>query len=245
MWDWSKLSTRNYDETFPINFLTSVTFEVRFDPLLAIQQKVPTFQEKIRGKYPGLGKGVSFSIGLPFQESPESIQWEFSTKDKTSHIRLSMDRLIFVTKEYKNYSEFRENYTFAFNEFTKTTKLQNFNRLGLRYINEIPLPHENNVIEYILKRFNPIISRSRIEEDAPITFQTEYRVRHDEGLVTLRNNLSFEDGIPKYIIDIDGYSVEVMTSNQIETISEKLHNLIVTEFHKNITDKFLESLRGE
>ncbi len=61
------MSTRNYKETFPQNFLTSVSCEVRFLPLLAIRRMIPDIQSKLREEYPIIEQGfpIQFDGTMP------------------------------------------------------------------------------------------------------------------------------------------------------------------------------------
>jgi len=234
------MSQRNLEEIFKINYLTSVSCEIRFTPLMIIKDKVAEFQKEIRNYFPNIQKGIFPISGFEFNE------WIFHTNDNRKKIIATTDRLGVITTTYNDFKPFFEMVTKNIGKFFEIiTDIDNVSRIGMRYTNEIPLD-KDNPIKDILNWFNPTIYEDKINNLKPIAFSSEIRIIHEANTLTSRNNFSLIIGnSPKYIIDIDSYTEKEIETENINSIIIELHKLAIKEFHNNIKDEFLQILRGK
>jgi len=54
-----------------------------------------------------------------------------------------------------------------------------------------------------------------------------------------------KNGFTNYIIDIDSFKVGTLQHKDLEFIVTKLHDNLIEEFHKNVTENLLEHLRSD
>ena len=232
------MSSRDYKAVFKNNFLTSVSCEIRFPPLLIIKEKIGEFQKEIRKEFPKHTKGFMLPKEFDFNE------WSFISEDEKNTLRVFTDRFSIITKSYNNFKPFYDMVYNTINKFIKTFKeIDALTRIGLRYINEISL-NSKNPIEDIMKWFNPLIYNNKIKESKPIGFSVEFRVPNGSNIITCRNTFPI-DKPPIYIIDTDSYTNRDIKIGNHPSILTELHDLAIIEFHNNVKDEFLEILRGE
>lgn len=242
------LSNRNLSESFPKNFLESVAFEVRFTPLLAIQESIPEFQKRIRKRYPLMGKG--YAIQLPFPGSSfqaETSEWVFSSKDGVKQIKAAFDKFIFIAKEYDNHKAFRNDSLEIISILADLTEIDSYSRVGMRYINQIPIAGQCDPLEEVLRLFNPTIDKTRISSDKPFKFSSEFRIRSEESIIICSRN-SYQETVERgwlYVIDVDSFTEDDVKHSSLPKIEQNLHDFALKEFHNRIKDEFVALLRGE
>lgn len=232
------MSSREYNEVFKLNFLSSVACEIRFTHLLYIKEKLGEFQKEIRKEFPKLEKGFLLSKEFEFNE------WFFISEDDKNKLRISTDRISIITTSYNDFQPFYEMVCDIIGKFIKPfQEIDVLTRIGLRYTNKISL-NSDEPLEDILKWFNPLIYENKIRELNPIRFSVEFRTPKEKNVITCRNAL-LVDKSPRYIIDTDSYTTRKVKIEVIDSIIKELHDLAIIEFHNNIKDEFLEILRGE
>jgi len=232
------MSKRDYSKIFKKNYLTSVAFEMRFVPLFIIKQHVIDFQRQIREEFP-------FSPREPFLPSFEPEKWIFNSKEGKNQIKLTDERFGFNTKEYNSFEPFFENIKKKKDLFLKIVKedIENVSRIGIRYINEIPLEGENPIDE-ILEWFEPKIDKNNLNNNTVINFFTEIRSEYNRNGLTCSNQFYQRktDNSYWYVIDIDSYTEKTIKKENIENLIKELHSIAIKEFHENVTDQFLKTL---
>lgn len=232
------MSSRDYNEVFKKNFLTSVACEIRFTPLLIIKEKIGEFQKKIRKDFPKHEKGFSIPKDFEFDE------WVFISEDGRNKLRIFTDRISIITTLYNDFNPFQTMVDDILRKFFESFQdIDALNRVGLRYTNDISIDSDNP-LDNILKWFNPLIYENKIKELAPIGFSVEFRIPKGENIITCRNTLPI-DKSTRYIIDTDSYTTKEAKIEDIKSIIKELHDLTIVEFHNNIKDEFLSILRGE
>jgi len=241
------LTERNLEEIFPKNYLTSVACEIRFDPLLMIQNKIPEFQEKIRGELPLFG----FESIIPVVEASITTQysgvnqWMFRSKDKTKTLKIVVNRIGFIVSKYSNFSNFYPEMIKYFNDFFKICNIDKFSRIGLRYVNEFKLNEFEDSQQISLEKFfNVALNKALIEEYSPFQFGTTIRSERDKYKIIIRNEFNTNiSGESNYIIDIDAFKSGILEKKKLETVIKELHILELQEFHRNITDEVINILK--
>ena len=239
------MTERDYTEIFKKNFLTSVSCEVRFKPLLLIQNFIPKFQKEIRDALPNINMGMP--IIIPEMASPLSslFRWDFSSIDGKKVIKISIDTISFIQSNYNNFNEYLPEVLKYFKKFFDLCGIKEFSRIGLRYVNEFPLKELENSEEIsLLKFFNPMITTDVLSDLNPIQFDLMMRRNIENVTLVTRNNLIPNiDKKDKFIIDIDSFKMAEIKQNDLEGLIKILHDLLIKEFYRNITNDLIKILR--
>ncbi len=243
------MSERDIEEIFPKNFLNSVACEIRFDPLLTIQNKIPEFQEKIRGGLPAFGIGKTFPLVESSITSPFGgvSQWVFKSRNEIKTLKVVFNKIVFIVSEYSTFEEFfREAFEY-FNHFFEICGIESFFRIGLRFVNEFRLSEiEESPDVPLTKYFNIVLDEGLFEDYNPFQFESTIRCEKDDNALFIKHEFSINpDEEAIYVIDIDAFKAGELKKEDLETIIRDLHTLEVKEFHKSITDELVNVLRGE
>jgi len=233
------MSHRDLKKVFNVNFLTSVACEIRFPPLLIIKEKISKFQKEIRSDFPQIQKGI-FPTGFGVED------WVFISNDNQNKLRVTTDRLSFITTSYNDFKPYYKMISDNLKKFFKTIdEIDVLSRIGLRYTNDIPI-NDDNPLEDIIKWFNTIIFEKKIKDLKPNSFSVEMRIPKGNNIISYRNHYSLGiNNTLRYIIDIDSYTEREINKEKAESIINELHDLVIKEFHNNIKDEFLHVLGGE
>ena len=230
-------------ESLHSNYLKSVSYEIRFVPLLIIQEDIGKFQKEIRQDYPRFEKGFQIR-GVSSSIQEEFIEWVFTSEDGNDVIRMGMSRIAFISKEYTTFEEFWEKLEKIIKSFHDAFQITEFTRIGLRHVNSIPIKGNEIDSETFLKWFKPLINEDILKEFPPFTFNLDYRKEFGDYKTAIRNVFGLgNDGKLFFQIDIDSY-IEIKTKkDEIEKHTEQLHELNNDEFYRNVTDDFIEKLK--
>ena len=130
--------------------LQSVSFELRFSPILQIAKDSPAeFQNGIINAFPLMSEQMqrqhtlnlclSSSENAPILPSNNVVSseklWIFQSGDNTKSIILTKKSLTIATDNYRNWVEFKQDIQRAFDSLVTSYKGVVFTRMGLRYIN--------------------------------------------------------------------------------------------------------------
>ena len=146
-------------EVFPNPTVKQVVFQLKFPNLFYLENKIGDFQMKIMKGYPKselqYRRSVLFADLGPkgdFKPVDEDIGkkiWEFSSEDKGSKISITTNSLTIISEHYKTYSldgadKFRDAIKSVVDSFIDVMGIPMFSRIGLRYIDECPVPAMDN-----------------------------------------------------------------------------------------------------
>ncbi len=118
--------------------------------------------------------------------------------------------------------------------------IKNFTRLGIRYIDHCPLEKLEN--EYFKNFYTPLFDIDRYKLEDIIENRMLFRVRKKNYQLLFQSAIREIDNSYKYIMDFDGYSINVEASNFLN-VTDELKHLIKKEFLSNITENFKEYMR--
>ncbi len=236
------------EEYFENNFLNQVAFEVRFPADLTMKDNIPQFQKLIKNDFNIFSEKYSFKV--PFGKEFESVHLiDYGFKDEKAEIEIYLNRYShfgLTTSKYVGYKGFSELYFVNLEKMIKHFKINEITRIGIRYVNIIPLSIKNiEANEFYKMWFNSLISED-FNFDKFINQLIDLRFRENGYSVHLRFIFS-QDERKNYtiIIDIDNSFVEKMPTNidSIKKIIDDLHIGIKKRFFKLINEEFLKVLR--
>jgi uncharacterized protein (TIGR04255 family) len=214
-------------KTYKRNPLLATVVELKYHPILKIDDGIPDFQDLIRTKFPLFREEKISAVNI---DSPNQITVENSTKflfiseDSNSSISLSQKSVILEDRNHQNKSRMLEGFLLAIESLKSVYKSIGPIRLGMRYINDInPVSIGNDLereitIDHLIKteylQIPPILER-----DKTTTFSSETRSSYDDGFLTFRTGIQPDQDSFKYRFDFDRY----MENNiEVENIADYL-----------------------
>lgn len=238
----------NYEDIhYKKNYLTNVVCRLDFPSILEISTHIPdTFQNMIKEEFPHFESKmmVKYSTFLNKDEKIDKRQempsYYFLNNEKDKVVNLSQDSLTIEFFKYNNFDEFMDIVKKIISSFIAIYKPGNFNRLGLRYVNQIILDKGNpliwkeyinnsliHIIENFLNRDNHI---SRAMSQIVLTYD-DYKINFNYGIF----NSEFPSKISRkeFILDFDCYTDFVEGDSIIEQI-ELFNREIKLLFEKSI-----------
>lgn len=246
-------------EVFPYPTVKEVDFEIKYPNLFSVENKIGDFQARIIDKFPEsqqvFHRHMLFAdvgpegklTGIPDQLGPDISKKTWIFKSTQQHeIRVTTNSLAIVSLHHKTYNnpssaeKFREVIDFVVSNFFQTITVPIIKRIGLRYIDECPLPSKDN--ETLSRLYNSTfpIGRFPIANAEGIYFEITTK-RNNHNLI-YREGLAKEGDRYKLILDFDGFEMDV-TSTDFLRVTDELHEMIEEEYFSIIKEPIKEYMR--
>ena len=247
------------DEIFPNPTVKEVAFEIRFPNLFYIENKIGELQLKIMEEFPdsslifkapiaftNVGSKGEYSLPPGFEEEVGNKIWEFES-EKDYKLNISSNSVVIISKYHKTYNldnedKFRDIIEFVVDSFLEVMPIPTINRIGLRYIDECPLPIKDN--ETFSKYYNSVfpIERFNLSDASEMDFKTMIKV--EDYYLRYVESLQKVDDEYKLILDFDGFAEKIDPNEYLE-VTDALHEIIVQEYFETINEPVLEHMREE
>ncbi|MHA1197035.1 MAG: TIGR04255 family protein [Promethearchaeota archaeon] len=241
-------------ETFPNTFLDSVACEVRFNTDLTIKEKIIKFQNIIKDTFPTYIESLSIPIGFPSTvEKTNIMNYIFKNEDIDTEVYLNTFSIFGIrTNNYSNYDDFSKLFLKILKEFIKLCNISHFTRLGLRYINVIPLDKDRIKANDLKKKYFYSFLKENFEKN---DFESQHlSLKYYEKKYEIHQQFIFrksKNKIYEVIIDIDNSlknKINISEDKELrkfQNIINELHALIKIKFFETITESFLKRLRED
>jgi uncharacterized protein (TIGR04255 family) len=245
------------NEILPNPTVKQVSFEVRFPNLFFIESKIGELQMKVMEKFPNaallLQKQLFFGeagpdgkINLPTDNDKDIVKkiWQFKSEDKYEFNVLT-DSINIQSTHHKTYmkegaDKFRDIIKFVMDSFFEIAKIPKLSRIGLRYIDECPIPNKENskMREWYNTTFP--LDRFDIADASEMVFRTVVK----KGDFSLRylEKLEIIDAKPYLKLDYDGSALNIEADNYL-SVTDSLYLLIKHEFEATIKAPVLEYMK--
>jgi uncharacterized protein (TIGR04255 family) len=156
----------------------------------------------------------------------------------------SLDITSHYHKTYNNTqsnNRFRDIIVFVLEPFIELTKIPLINRIGLRYIDECPLNEKNN--SHLTSNYNTVfpIDRFNLNDMIDSTYST--LVKRGENYMRYKETFQEKDMKLNYTLDFDAFRTNINSENYL-SVTDNLHELILAEYEKSITESVIEYMRG-
>ena len=203
--------------------------------------------EKVKEKFPN--REQRLFQNLEVTKSQEDLQHQLQTSERI--LLLSEDRKRFIQvgprllavnclKPYPAWASFKEMINTALEALAATIKIDEFQRIGLRYINRIEIPFTSlNLEEYF--EFRPFLGK-KLPQDMTnfiVGCMLMFHNGRDCCRIQLTNTVSEESSNVAFLLDLD-YSLakpqEVVKQQAMEWL-EAAHRKVYDIFEGCITDK--------
>ena len=121
------------------NFIQGCVCELRFPSILELENKPPEgLQKRLRKKYPLYEQKDAVDIGPP-GDVKRHPTYVFRTKDRKWAISLRSSSISLETTAYTDFNEFTNRLLTILKESSSLLDTDFFTRVGLRYINRVPV----------------------------------------------------------------------------------------------------------
>lgn len=121
------------------NFINAALVELRFPVLLELEYQDPVqFQKLLRKEYPHYSKQKGVALNET-GAAPIPNRYVFESKRRDCVISLRPDAITIELRKYKDYEDFRDRLSGLLDHSEGLLETSFFTRVGLRYINRVPL----------------------------------------------------------------------------------------------------------
>ena len=249
-------------EVFLHPTVKEVAFEIKFPHLFSIENKIGEFQDKIIMQFPESaqilsrqlvfadtgteGKLENAQVREGFEPNAVRKAWSFKSKQDIE-VKVQTNSLSIISQEHKTYNnpgtekKFRDIIDFVVTNFFKTINVPIIKRIGLRYIDECPLPSKDN--ETLKKLYNSTFPTDRFPINDATTFyfnintiRKNHKLIYQEALV---KNSKDHDTL---ILDFDGFETEIASGDFLR-VTDELHSIIEEEYFSIIKDPVKQYMR--
>jgi uncharacterized protein (TIGR04255 family) len=231
-----RFSQADLEEVFPANPIREVDFEIRFTPRLRVQAEMWRFQEELVEEYPDVGlesailpNGTTLSITV------------FQNQRKARVIKVSPHNMALAFSSYNNFEEFKDEVQRRTSNFCGIFEISSLTRIGLRYVNEIPLPTQQP--ESITKYVRPLVEFERIPLHSVQQFAMQVASQLNDHMILVRTAM-LAGPVRTYILDIDAYTETIQPMSDIPSLIERFHASVQHVFLDHVTDEYRDVMRG-
>lgn len=247
-WQLGSLGRKLYER----NCLENVVCQIRFRPILKVEEKIADFQEVVRTKYPEYSVSAGRQINL-FNgniDVKEEKQFLFKKAGKADTIALVRDFIAFETKSYERRSVFLEDVKLGLQALAGTHKVVNPTRIGLRFVNAIDKEIISNDLgqpvswsDLISEDFLAVPKKLASIDDASTYHEITSNI--DDGKLILRYGIIRLPGDenPKFRFDVDRYTEGEIPFDQIVEKVSKFNEHALSLFSALVGAKLSEWLK--
>jgi len=249
------------NEVFPNPTLKQVIFQIRYPSLFYIENRIGDLQIKIMQEFPesalafrrqivfaDVGPGVKLDdIADKLSLEPTNKLWQFRSA-RGYELNVLNDSLDISSQFHKTYNNpsaenrFRDVIQFVLESFLEVTKIPLITRVGLRYIDECPVPANNN--EAFLSYYATSFPLARFNLATAREMQFIAVVKTGERFLRYAEKYRLVDGQPNLTLDFDGFA-ESVPPDECLRVTDELHALILSEYERTIKEPVYQYMRRQ
>jgi uncharacterized protein (TIGR04255 family) len=236
------------NEIFPYPTVKQVIFQIRFNPLFYLGDRMGEFQQKIMNEFPEsslIVKTPTFTftsdtktqekIQFETESDPNLKIWQFKSKNGVV-LNVEKNSLSLTSEFHKTYQlgsgeRFRDLIEVVLNNFFEITKIPIIKRIGLRYIDECPIPSKTNA--KFKEYYNTSFPLNRFDLRNVEEMLVTSLVKKKECNLRYIETLQKTDNKYKLILDFDAFQNDVDSTDYL-TVTDILHTIISDEYEKTI-----------
>lgn len=241
--------------TFPRNTIKLTIIQLRFQPILKISEKIPDFQENVRGRFPKFEEGMVRTIKPMLPEGfevKEERQFRFISIDEKAILGLGPAAVYLESHTHKSRHELFQDMNLAVEALKNIYSPIVSSRIGMRYINEIHKDLISNDLGEELQWYN-IINKEYLSGPSSLAgiedtlMSSQIRSKVNGGMLTLRYGLIGDLDNPTYTFDIDRYNEGNFDLDKLKEIldafADDIYSLYLTVVGKSL-EKWLTKPNG-
>lgn len=253
---------KNYKIDYITNFIIRFDYNDIREGILEELQKI--FEEKYKFIINETKMVETGKIKVDFEKKQSEIESEGMKKEfliynaeRTERLKFSSDFFIYETIKYTSYDSIKNIIQDFIDIINKNGKEEVFNRIGMRYINNIELPYEKKEDifdwkDYINEKIwnnSQFINYDRVLQK--ITVQEFKSINKDSNII-----FRLQTGIPNpnkpaeiikknFLIDIDGFTMNVEKMINAFSKLQEIHDELSNIFDNCIESKLINIMNGE
>jgi len=246
-------------EVFPNPTVKKVIFQIRFPNLFSMENMIGDYQLRIMEKFPNSKLIFSRNILIAqmgpeakIEEPPEGLDsaatmkiWNFISEEgvELNVHNDSLDITSTLHKTYNNPTEknrFRDSIKFTLDNFFKVTSIPKLKRIGLRYIDDCPVPAKES--ESFKEYYNSTFELDRFPIESAVEMSFTARVKRNDYFLRFKEALKDTDGNLKFVLDFDSYAIDVQSKDYL-TVTDNLHQIITDEYETIIKEPVYDYMR--
>jgi len=221
--------------------LKNVVCQMTFPEILGLDSRaVRPIQIALSSKYPTVGRDqeMKLNVGAQGLVPTGEVRPTFSFRDNAGEwsVTLTPDSLALETQAYDDFTDFASRWHDVCREVVETMEISQRDRIGLRYINHIPISPEDDLREIIQTSLLGVAGEPLGGAKKLIRSFQEVVFEQEDGFVTLRHGLLNSEGNDTYVLDFDYFS-EIHTPLDLQEQDQTL-----IDFNHAIFDIFKGSL---
>jgi uncharacterized protein (TIGR04255 family) len=247
------------NEVFPSPTVKQVIFQVRFPNLFYLESRMGEFQLRVMKNFPkssmALNRQFLIAQGVKIGEvgaaqgdiEPPEVEkvWNFESETGVElHVKAdSMDLSSTLHKTYNNQTEpnrFRDSIMLALDALIGVAPVPVFTRVGLRYIDDCPVPAFENAA--YLEYYNSTLALDKFNLPDVEEMNHVVLLRRGPHSIRIRELLRAKKDKPKLTLDFDAYSGNVEPRSCL-ALTDNLHDLVVAEYARILREPVFQIMR--
>jgi uncharacterized protein (TIGR04255 family) len=231
------LKSRYKGKKFTKAPVVEAVFEIRFPLNLAVDSFKYKFYDAIKNTHPII-ELVDFN---PF-EHPITQNLNYYSSDKSENLICGASKFAYITRAYKTYHEFKNNFNQYIKSFNECFNITEINRIGFRFINQIVCKKQENCVPLS----NYLDFGFKLPDDIPLTmlkdFQTTLTLETKGG--SIRSIIGTKNKGDQTILTLDNDLVQVgsFKMGNIIDLLDRAHEDIENIFLDFLSDKYLDTI---
>lgn len=240
-------------ERFPRSPLIYVVCQLQFHELLSVSKEPIEFQERVRDGFPQLERMHQWELRVDGdQSSARNTIWKFSSRDQRDTLSLRTTSLALESRGYRDFPSFLAKLTPALQAMRDTYRLEQYTRVGLRYINEVARPFRDGQRPDWRSWLNSeLLPAFALRDDLGGYGGSAHSVTmiRDNGTCTLRyginrGQLDSKDG-EALVLDIDYSTRTAVESEFVADLLRSYNDWIYRLFRWSMGDALLQGIRTQ
>jgi len=244
-------------EVFPNPLVKRVVFQIRFPNLFYLADRIGDFQVKVMKEFPD--SQLLFRREFHFVSSidKENVErqaeeskrddtvpiWQFRSEEGVQ-LGVCSNSLSLVSDQHKSYNSgdkrFRDIIDFTCKRFFESTSIPVIKRVGLRYIDEGPVPSDLN--GSFSEWYNTAFSACRFPMDSISEMSCMAEIERGTSKLRYIEALKGAAERRKIVLDFDAWSEDVDPDNLLST-TDLLHEVLWNEFRSTVKEPVLNYMR--
>jgi uncharacterized protein (TIGR04255 family) len=221
--------------------LVHASFEARFPGELSIETKRDLFQKAVQHKYPKL-----YVPHADPEKAPPLQHYHFRRDDNSAVVGLAINSFMYTSFRYPGFPAFRQDIEDAWGFFSNLFDVPTFTRLGLRYVNKLPIIRDEHgripLAKYVTTKLDlaPGINAETIHDlELTVTAETDYgRLR-----VAMMNEKGDGD-LETLLLDLDFYRRGPIPREDRGSFIDASHEQVERAFLELISQEYKDIMKG-
>lgn len=214
--------------------LREVAFELRFPPRLRVPAEIWRLQDQLVQAYPEVGKEATMQATGAVSDVAV-----FQNSEERRVIKVSHSNFVIAFTRYVRFDDFKSEVLRQTEQFCGLFGIEEFSRIGLRYVNEIALPNAEPLSKYL----SPSLSFTSFPEELVDQFAVEVFAKYREHPMTVRSAL-LPGLVRTYVLDIDCHTSARSSAAEHPILLDRFHESAQRVFLDHVTEEYKQVMRG-